>query len=116
MTLEGRLIPGLQLGRLAMLQQRLRVGGNDFTLLMPSDKDVVYDLYSSAGGRKADQHSTENTALGLASPYWPSSLLRDGISYRIYLSHTVCQILDCLAGLPLVCSDFSSLSCPLTER
>ena len=49
MTLEGRLIPGLQLGRLAMLQQRLRVGGKDFTMLMPSDKDVVYDLYSSAG-------------------------------------------------------------------
>ena len=94
MTLEGRLIPGLQLGRLAMLQQRLRVGGKDFTLLMPSDKDVVYDLYSSAGGREADQHSTENTALGLAFPYWPSSLpvLRAGISYHICIPHHVPDI------------------------
>ena len=116
MTLEGRLIPGLQLGRLAMLQQRLRVGGMDFTLLMPSDKDVVYDLYSSAGGRKADQYSTENTTLGLAFPYWPSSLLRAGISYPVSVSHTVYRIPDCLAGLPLVCSAYASLPRPLTER
>ncbi len=54
MTLEGRLIPGLQLGRLTMLQQQLRVGGTAFTLLMPADKDFVYDLYSY-GGRRAGE-------------------------------------------------------------
>ena len=82
MTLEGRLIPGLQLGRLAMLQQRLRVGGNDFTLLMPSDKDVVYDLYSSAGGWDVDRPDIENIAFDLLFSYFPPSLLRAGISYR----------------------------------
>lgn len=47
--LEGRLLEGLALGPLALLEQRQRISGNEFRLVMPADVDAVIDLFIEAG-------------------------------------------------------------------
>ncbi len=47
--LEGVPLPGLSLGPLPLLRQRLRIGGTTFSLVMPADVDQVLDLYIDAG-------------------------------------------------------------------
>lgn len=48
--LEGRPVPWAQLGPLALIEQRLGVGGASFRLLAPQDVDAVFDMYLDRGG------------------------------------------------------------------
>jgi hypothetical protein len=47
--LEGVQLERMQLGPFPLLRQRLRVGSEIITLVMPSDVDQVLDMYISAG-------------------------------------------------------------------
>ncbi|GAX81814.1 hypothetical protein CEUSTIGMA_g9242.t1 [Chlamydomonas eustigma] len=64
--LEGVQLESMQLGPFPLLRQRLRVGCETITLVMPSDVDQVLDMYISAGGiNDGDPYWTR---------VWPSSI------------------------------------------
>ncbi len=53
-----------QLGPLALIEQRLGVGGASFRLLAPQDVDAVFDMYLDRGGWGAVGRGTGTEAEG----------------------------------------------------